>query len=1204
MMADESELHKLTRRLSLYETSGQAAVISEPDLLVLAAGIMADHWPATRSAPSPGSSLPSAVQAVARLHVCRAASRGRLDDGNDPDRLAAAHMCGLLETWQPGTVPLPVASRLGARGGEAGYRSIAGAWGDHAAAVLADWENSGYAPELDAAIRLWKLVAGTAVAGKYDQAGFRANLALALRARYVTAGRTADLDEAITVLRGADGLIPVPEGGMQRAVVLSNLGSLLVERFEVAGQHGDLDEAVTALGEARDILVTHGQVLPGVSSNLGKALLHRCETTGNLADLDAALAEIASETRCTPEGDPDRAMYLSNLAAAYLMRVDISGELVDADQAVRAAREALAATRSDVLGRAGRIAGLSNALRVRFQYSRDSRDLDQAVTIAEAAADHADPRAQGSAGLLGCLATALYDRYVYAGDRTDARRALEWAQAAVKAAPAGHPDRPGQQSLLGLLLRVRYGSTHALADLDAAVEAGRGAVDDTPPGRAARAEYLSNLSYSLTLRFRRSGDRQDLDDALQAAEATVRAMRPGHPGRPKALSNLAAAYDARYQATSDQADLTEAIKVLTEAAQSTPAGHPDRAMYLSNLSIVLRTRATVSNSEDDLSAAIGAAHTAVSVSAEHGTDFAHYLFNLGDSLRARFLSSRDPQDAHEAIQALQQAAEMEIAASRTRTLAAHLQARTEADRGQWDHAVTAYQSALAHLHAWSWGGADHDDLLDAVSRTAGIASDAAAAAIHTGQLDTAITLLEDGRGLLHAYVISLRHDRQVLHAVRPDLAERLDRIRELLDHPASLPAGRYAPATPQGSASTTAHERHQLAREWDNLVTQVRREVPDMDDFLRAPAVDLERAADAGPVVIVNTSRYRCDAILLTSSGTSLVPLPDLALGSAISQATRLLAALQAYRLSPRHASHANHELTDILAWLWDTVVAPVSQALSLGGAGTERGRLPRLWWCPTGPAQFLPLHAAAPAADATGETTDTSILDQAISSYTPTLRALIDARSRPGINLESPMLAIAIPCTPGMPELPNAEAETAGLARYFPQITSLNDSDATRQRILTSLPAHPILHFAGHGSQDPFDPASSALYPQDYAESGPITFADIAQLRLRHAQLAFLSACETARGATRLPDEAVHIGGALHAAGYTHVIAAQWATNASISPDVAHDFYQRLTSYALSRQSASPEAAATALNDVVRDLRARYTANPTLWAQYIHIGP
>ena len=76
----------------------------------------------------------------------------------------------------------------------------------------------------------------------------------------------------------------------------------------------------------------------------------------------------------------------------------------------------------------------------------------------------------------------------------------------------------------------------------------------------------------------------------------------------------------------------------------------------------------------------------------------------------------------------------------------------------------------------------------------------------------------------------------------------------------------------------------------------------------------------------------------------------------------------------------------------WDRVVQPVFAELGL----TEpppAGQATHLWWCATGLAAFLPLHAAG--AHGSSAPTRYSALDLAVSSYTPSLRTLIQLRQR-----------------------------------------------------------------------------------------------------------------------------------------------------------------------------------------------------------------
>jgi hypothetical protein len=100
--------------------------------------------------------------------------------------------------------------------------------------------------------------------------------------------------------------------------------------------------------------------------------------------------------------------------------------------------------------------------------------------------------------------------------------------------------------------------------------------------------------------------------------------------------------------------------------------------------------------------------------------------------------------------------------------------------------------------------------------------------------------------------------------------------------------------------------RRALAREWDDLVEQVR-ELDGFEDFLRPPPLQsLLKAAASGPVVIVNVSRWRCDALIITTKGTHSVALPDLSAADVAERVTAYLAVLRGEK-ALRRARDVHH---------------------------------------------------------------------------------------------------------------------------------------------------------------------------------------------------------------------------------------------------------------------------------------------------------
>jgi CHAT domain-containing protein len=87
------------------------------------------------------------------------------------------------------------------------------------------------------------------------------------------------------------------------------------------------------------------------------------------------------------------------------------------------------------------------------------------------------------------------------------------------------------------------------------------------------------------------------------------------------------------------------------------------------------------------------------------------------------------------------------------------------------------------------------------------------------------------------------------------------------------------------------------------------------------------------------------------------------------------------------------------------------------------------------------------------------------------------------------------------------------------------------------------ILHLACHGAQKN-DPLTSAFILRD----DDLTIQSIMQLDLDHASLAFLSACQTAKGNLDQPDQAVHLAASMLFCGFKSVIATMWYDSSSRS--------------------------------------------------------
>ncbi len=212
-------------------------------------------------------------------------------------------------------------------------------------------------------------------------------------------------------------------------------------------------------------------------------------------------------------------------------------------------------------------------------------------------------------------------------------------------------------------------------------------------------------------------------------------------------------------------------------------------------------------------------------------------------------------------------------------------------------------------------------------------------------------------------------------------------------------------------------------------------------------------------------------------------------------------------------------------------------------------------------------------------------VSDFFVSSYTPTLSALIEARKRP-IPTELKVLVAAQPNPGGrwrklrsvkdeMEEIirivpphnllfpgdtsdfngRSASASFKSVLQKYPETaavrlahpenlgdaTSLPDfdgRDTSVANIVEKLPQATILHLACHGTQDQANPLDSGFI---LANHETLTVEKLMKLQLPNAHIAILSACYTASNDEKQPDEGMNLASALFFLGFSSILATKW---------------------------------------------------------------
>lgn len=931
------------------------------------------------------------------------------------------------------------------------------------------------------------------------------------RARAV--GDLALLNEALDRLRQLSTVLE------DRVLVLSALGVALNTRYAWTGRRADLDEAVDVARLAASA-PDHPQQT-ALLANLGNVLRVRYETSGDLVDLEEAIRCGRDAVRIA-SGDPEhRLVALNNLGLCLRIRFQATDAVRDGDLAVEVCAQAVELMPERYANANALLSNLAGAHQARSERTGDPGDLDQAITLGHRALDAAGPGSPRCASVLSNLGVALQIRSERTGDGNDLDEAITRARQAVEATRDGDPELAARLANLASARLTRFDRTREPGDVDQAVELLQQAVDRTPPKNPALPGRLSNLSVALRLRFEPAGDPADLRYAVEAAEHAVEALPRDHPGQPGGLSNLGIALRARFARTGDPEDAGRAADALQQAVDAIAPGHPERAVLLSNLGGVLHDR-----------------------------------FELlgGADLPRR------------AVRAFREAAGVVTARPRLRAATGAAWGRVAAEEEDWPEAESGLTVAVGMLGRVAPRELGQEDQQRELARHTAVAADAAACALHAGDAGRAVVLLEQGRGVLLGQALDTRGQLTELTRAAPELAGRFDRARRALD----APPGRYRAGV---AAPEPVEPRRRLIAEFEEIVAVIR-DVPGFAGFLRPPELpDLLRLARPGPIVIVNVSTLRSDALILRPDGVEAVPLP----------LVRPDAVRERFAALP---GDGDGRLTGLLDWLWRAIAEPVLGALELPASAEPA----RLWWVPTGLLSFLPLHAAQPA-----DSTD-CLLDRAVSSYAPTLRALAHAR-RPATPGLPRVLAVGAPSLPGESPLPATRRELALIEELLSgSVVAL--PTPTRTAVLGALESASWAHFACHAESDPVFPARSALLVPD-PDGTRLSVADIARLRPSGADLAYLSACATARTATTLPDEVLHITSAFQLAGYRHVIGTLWPIPDQLAHRTARGFYGSVVQGRDARSDRAPRA----LHAAVRRLRARFPDEPGVWAAHIHAG-
>ncbi|KAM7217476.1 CHAT domain containing protein [Rhypophila decipiens] len=907
---------------------------------------------------------------------------------------------------------------------------------------------------------------------------------------------------------------------------------------------------------------------------------------------------------------------------AILERIINYGESALATFATRSIQ---ASVRADLLH------DLGNAYGFRSQLGKNGmvrEDLDRAVELCGQAVNAVDPGHPNREKWLSWFVQWSQGRAHLNGEDEDHFNRNIQTSLEVEAA-AAQPGfaRAASLAMVGDTHYARYLKSQKGDDLDRAIQLFEQAASHSDRD-TMQPNALRNFSFCLLERFDQAKDIRDLDRAFEACQNLhpQGALLPNSPEQYEATIVMAVLWERRYKYTGAAADLEkfcEAADNATAIAPLTDARHL-LAPILHNLGGILVSQFELTNQVVYLDRAIELDREALAISPDADPSRAAYLASLGDRLVRRSRETGSDETA-EALALYENANRCVNARTSTRIAAAAAAAGIHSHQSSWEPASQHLEKAVDLLRSINPRSLKHKDKQSALRDFPGLSSDAAAAALNAGRgAEHALRLLELGRGLIAGMMLEMRGDVSDLSSRYPDLAQEFLSLREQLDisdeenrtKDIHHMAGRGS-LVEGGSDSpfrweALAQQRLDASRKLDRLLDKIRTR-PGFEGFLLPPSVQqMTAAASDGPIVVVNISRFRCDAFLITRpKGITVTKLPNL---------TRRRIDQEAERLQKSVGFH----MAPALEWLWDDICCPVLDALGLDGTTSQGETLGRIWWVPTGLLSQLPLHAAGRYKQGGKDT----VMDRIMSTYASSVKALIHGRGNGAHHAteaefcrEGDAVLVAMAETPDKGGLAFAKQEldtVKGLCsslRLNPITPELKKEDVLRR-----LNGCRVFHFAGHGRSHPNDPSQSCLLLHDW-RTNPLTVSDLRDNKLQENPpfLAYLSACSTGQVQVKsLVDEGIHLVGSFQLAGFRHVIGTLWEVSDAHCVAVARMFYETIAAEGISDIAVCRglHRATKALRDgqlhvEVEERKATLssvgTQKPVMgnqyWTPYIHYG-
>ncbi|KAG2369121.1 CHAT domain-containing protein [Suillus spraguei] len=975
--------------------------------------------------------------------------------------------------------------------------------------------------------------------------------------------RNGDMQNLNTAIRYySDALTTCPDNHLTRSSLLANYADDLFVRFTQSGDISDLKCSIELYTNClANQSPTHRHYFSSLHG-LASALISRFKVYGISEDLDLAMSHIASSMALCGPSHPEHVSVLMT-----------RGDITDLNAAVEHSEAAIHLCPRGSSDYFALLTHVNNALSTRFSRRQDVQDLKKIIDYCDSALRDV-PRHHISNRILAmdrgmntldqvisCYrdimqnlsrACALQARFQQNGSADDLNCAVNYYRMACEVCPLGHDGHCDAFSGLGntLLLRFQifvhiahvveahypkglasfacaiftcFQNQHDITDLDIAVKYLQAARDH--PNQSDRRNILTFLAAALSVRY---DGREDIDDLREGIKLFETALLMFAPNTRQALDlrrNLAFSLQKMYAKRQTIKDLYAAIAHFEAFVTISPEGHPDMPVALISLASCRHMRAKAGKDNDGFHDAL-----LLLANASEKLPKAHAWFSLIYDLYTTIFT--DYYKLTDDASFLEKAFQYHRLASSTPgihtwdQLTAALRWRTDADVFHHTSALEAYKTSIKlldrHVMATPTVSGRYEALHAGILRdTPSLAADATACAIIRGDLELAVELSEQGRGLLWSQMSRFRaaiNDLRVVDDEGCQLADEFESLSAELGRRQSDSSSSVRTVTEtlrRTQQEEEARQYRQVSSQWDAVVSKIRQKQGFAYFLTPLPYKELRAAAIVGPIVIINVSTKRCDAIIITKDGPPrLIPLPD-ASPVGISTMSNEFRDILRNTTGVGEEKMREKQLIPVFRNLWEAVLAPVvEEILTIVPKGS------RVWWCPTSKLTSLPIHAAGPCR----KRQNTSKVMSNTSSFVSIGQSKPNTRS--------------------------GERELEAVGAELELVKSLVSPSMSYSEV----------------SGDEGTPFDSFFALRDK----PLRLSDIIQAEPENPEFAFLSACHTAVGDKNAPDEVIHLAAGMQFSGFKSVIGTMWAVDDTTAHHMVKEFYSAMFSGKINSTNAA----------------------------------